>query len=294
MTQQRNSEIAGKDIISLGEGNTPLVKLGDIYFKCEFQNPTGSHKDRVFAYQITKLKGNGITKATISSSGNAAISAANYCKLAGIDLTVFVSPNINTNKLKVLENLGCRIIKTPKPVSDSIKYAKAHGVYNLRQSTDPNAPYGYQSIADEIIESKIMPDAVFVPVSSGTALVGISHGFDKLKLTIPLHAVQTDSVHPIAGVFDQKFQEMQEKSLADAIVARFTPRESEAVNVIRKTKGWGWVIGNEEMLKGREWLLSHHLDCSYEGGAVLAALWKARKQGFKFKTPVCLLTGKYY
>lgn len=275
-------------------GKTPLIKIDGVYFKCEFANPTGSHKDRALAYQITKLQEKDIREAVISSSGNAAISAAYYCKLAGIKLNIFISTTINKNKRKVLKDLNCNIFQTPKPVSASIKFAGKKNVFNLRQSTDPNALIGYESIAKEIIDEKIMPDAFFLPVSSGSTLVGVSAGFEKLGYDVPIHAVQTDAIHPIAGVFDKDFQATGKKSLADAIVAKYTPRESEAIKIIKQTNGWGWVINKDEMEKARSWLLSHHLDCSYEGAAALAALWKSKKQGYKFKNPVCLLTGKYY
>lgn len=283
----------GQDSFTLGEGNTPLVAIGGIYFKCEFKNPTGSHKDRGFAVQIAKLKKDDIRTTVISSSGNAAISAANYCKLAGIELTVFLSPNINRNKLAVLEKLDCKIIKTKKSVSDAVKYAQEFSAYNLRQSQDPIAAEGFEAIATEIIE-EINPDAVFIPVSSGTTLVGIAAGFKKQNCHVQIHAIQTDVAHPIAGLFDQDFKETKEKSLADAIVAKYTPREDEVVKIIKQSEGFGWVITNEEMKLARQWLLKHKFDCSYEGAAALAAIWKARQKGYQLKNPVCILTGKYY
>lgn len=274
--------------------NTPLVKIDNVYFKCEFGNPTGSHKDRALALQITKLQIKKISEAVISSSGNAAISAAYYCKLAGIKLNIFISPNINKNKLEALKEIDCEIFQTPKPINASIKFARENNTFNLRQSTDPNALIGYESIAKEIIQENVVPDAFFIPVSSASSLVGIALGIEKLGYRVPIHAVQTDAVHPISGMFDKDFQVSERKSLADAIVARYTPRESAAIKIIRQTDGWGWTISNYEMEKGRSWLLSHNLDCSYEGAATIAALWKAEKKGYKFKNPICLLTGKFY
>lgn len=275
-------------------GNTPIIKLDGIYFKCEYENPTGSHKDRAFFGQIAQLKKQGVTKAVISSSGNAAISAAYYCNLEKIDLTVFISPNININKLKVLENLKCQIITTQKPISDAFKFAKENGAYNLRQSTNKNASIGYETIATEIVNAGVSPDAIFIPVSSGTAFVGISGGFEKAGYKIPINAVQTDAVNPIASQFDGNFKTTGEKSLADAIVAKFTPREDEIIKIIKETNGSGWVITNPEMRNARDWLINHKINCSYEGAAALAALWKAKRNGFELKNPVCLLTGKNY
>lgn len=275
-------------------GNTPLVKIDDIYFKCEYQNPTGSHKDRAFKLQIARLKKNGVKKAVISSSGNAAISASYYCGINGIDLTIFISPSINKHKLEVLKESKCEIIETKKPISAAFKFAQKNASFNLRQSTDPEASIGHEAIADEILGENVVPDAVFLPVSSGTTLAGISNGFNKKGYKIPIHAVQTDVIYPIASQFDNDFTSSTEKSLADAIVARFTPREKEIIRIIKDTNGSAWVIGNREMLIAREWLLKNNLNCSYEGAAVVAALWKARKKGYKFGNPVCLLTGKYY
>ncbi len=274
-------------------GNTPLIEIESIYFKCEYRNPTGSHKDRASVMQTAKLKKQGIKKAVVSSSGNAAISAAYYCKHADIKLTIFISPQINKNKLAILNRFDCEIIQTAKPVSESIKFASETGAYNLMQSRDRTALIGYQSIAYEILEG-IIPDAVFLPVSSGTTLVGVGLGFGKKGYKIPLQAVQTDYINTIARQYDRDFKETKEKSLADAIVAKFTPLESEIRQLIEETNGSGWVITNAEMQKGRQWLLTHNINCSYEGAASLAALWKARKKGLVYKTPVCILTGKYY
>jgi len=82
--------------------------------------------------------------------------------------------------------------------------------------------------------------------------------------------------------------------LADAIVAKFTPRENEIHRIIKETHGSGWVISDGEMIKAREWLLLHEINCSYEGAAALSAFWKAREKGYFYKNPVCLLTGKFY
>lgn len=276
------------------EENTPLVGVEGIYFKCEFKNPTGSHKDRAFCLQITRLKEQGIKKAVISSSGNAAISAACYCQVANIDLVVFVSPNINRNKLKVLADLKCEIIETVKPVSDAFKFAQKNNAYNLRQSKDPKVSLAYETIAYEILGEKVIPDAIFLPVSSGTTLVGVGKGFAKKGYKVPIFAVQTDAVNPVARQFDKDFKPAREKSLADAIVAKYTPLEDEIIKIIKETEGGGWVITNPEMKKARQWLIEHKLDCSYEGAATLAALWKAKKKGYEFKNSVCILTGKFY
>ncbi len=279
--------------LSLSEGNTSLKKINNVYFKCEYENPTGSVKDRGMAYHISVLYQKKIRKAVISSSGNAAISAAAFCKLAGIELTVFVSPKINKKKLAKLTAFNCKIIKNNKPVSSAFLYAKNNSIYNLRSSISFEATVGYQTIAYELVRQLPKIDAVFLPVSSGTTLVGLARGFFQLKFFPAIHVIQTEKIHPIASVFDKKFAS-QKTSLADAIVARYTPRQEEVVDIIKKTKGWAWVISDKEIRQSRKWLLKNQIDCSYEGAATVAALGKAKRNNFKYRLPVCLLTGRFY
>lgn len=289
-------EVEQKFRISLGEGNTGLSKIGNILFKCEYQNPTGSWKDRGMAYQIAKLKEKGIKNAVITSSGNAAISALCYCKLCDIALTIFLSPKVHMVKMKRINELKyskTNIIKTLKPVSESVKYSLKNNFWNLRQSTDKNSIYGYETILFELLDEAPFADAVYLPVSSGTAAVGIYEGLKKLKRNLPLHIVQTEKIHPVASQFDKSYKSSRE-SLADAIVAKYTPNEDNLIDIISKTKGWGWVISDNEILEAHKYLSSNGLSCSYEGAMTLAALRKSMKYGYKYKNPVCILSGKYY
>ena len=62
-------------LISLGEGNTPLIRLKniprllgkdvDIYVKYEGLNPTGSFKDRGMTMAVTKAVEEGLSLITI-------------------------------------------------------------------------------------------------------------------------------------------------------------------------------------------------------------------------------------
>ena len=281
--------------LTLNEGHTSLKNLDNIFFKCEYENPTGSHKDRAMAYQVSKLYEEGVKKAVISSSGNAAISAAHYCHLGKIDLTVFVSPKINSQKLENLKRFPCRLIQTLKPTSAAFQYAQKYHLHNLKQSTDPNAPIGYMTLAYELMEENKIIDAIFLPVSGGAALVGLARGYQKLKKiqTPAIHAVQTQAIHPIASRFDDHF-ETGKTSIADAIVAKYSALQEEVIKCIKNTGGFGWVVSDEEILQASQWLKSYQIDCSYEGAAALAAFWKARRNGFNYRYPVCILTGKNY
>ncbi|MEW6647948.1 MAG: threonine synthase, partial [Pseudomonadota bacterium] len=87
-------------IISLGEGNTPLIRLHniprligknvDIYVKYEGLNPTGSFKDRGMTMAVTKAVEEGSKAIICASTGNTSAAAAAYAARAGITCFVLI------------------------------------------------------------------------------------------------------------------------------------------------------------------------------------------------------------
>ncbi|MDD5289603.1 MAG: PLP-dependent lyase/thiolase [Patescibacteria group bacterium] len=77
-------------------------KYGRKIFICdETKNPTGSHKDHSFGVWLEKIKEEGnIKDSVISSSGNAAASAAYFARQFGLLLHIFVSEKISKEKLE--------------------------------------------------------------------------------------------------------------------------------------------------------------------------------------------------
>ena len=84
--------------VSLGEGNTPLLRsvhlerevgVGELHFKLEGLNPTGSYKDRIAAVGMSRLRELGKRAWAATSSGNAGAAMAAYGVRAGIDGYLF-------------------------------------------------------------------------------------------------------------------------------------------------------------------------------------------------------------
>ena len=133
---------------SLGEGSTPLLDLDFQEYKLKIKNenvnPTGSFKDRSLAYQISYHSAKGVKKFTLSSSGNAAISAAAYCAKAQVELDLFVSSRIIPQKLEKIENYvnkKIRLHQSLRPKSDAIKFSKYSGSMDIRGSIDDIAVF---------------------------------------------------------------------------------------------------------------------------------------------------------
>jgi threonine dehydratase len=250
--------------------NTPLIKLENIYLKREDLNITGSAKDRSLIFQIENLKKQGFNSAVISSTGNAAISAAHFCFLNKIDLTVFLSPKVNKNKLNLIKN--CQIVFSDKPISDAIKFSKKNNLYFLRQSTDPSALIGYQEIGKELRTQLPEITSIFVPVGSGTTLLGISLA---LNQSVKIFAIKPENT-----------------ILTDALTVKYQPLKNKVESVVKNSKGSELIVQNSEILEAQKILKSNNIKTSLESALAFAGLKKAQNQKLDIGNyPVVIFTG---
>ena len=113
--------------ISHAVGNTPIVRLNrvaagspvEIYVKCEFLNPGGSHKDRLAFNMLKRAEENGLKPGgTIveATSGNTGASLALLAALRGYKC-VFVMPDkMSQEKISHLRAFGARVVVCPTAV----------------------------------------------------------------------------------------------------------------------------------------------------------------------------------
>ncbi|GAB4142358.1 MAG: hypothetical protein Fur0024_4920 [Patescibacteria group bacterium] len=227
--------------LSLNEGKTSLEKYNflknDFFVKREDKNPTGSHKIRGIAYQISMEIQNIIEKNqnldfTISTSGNAGVAVSeilrefnknlykkNISTIKPIKLFVFVPKFIEERKLiEMQKNPNCIIKICDEPKKESLMMEKRCEAKSIRQSTSPFATEGFKTLAFEIFEDAPMVENIFFPVSSGTSMLGTFYGFlDLQKLGIiqkipNFIAVQTTKVFPIVKEFFNSLDTISEDS----------------------------------------------------------------------------------
>lgn len=288
--------------ITLGEGNTPLYEakklanfygLKNLYIKDETKNPSGSFKDRAIANQLSYYIKENKNHFVISSTGNAAISAALYCSKFDLYLDIFITSNTPKYKIERLletinNNPNITIHYTNQPKKEAFQFAKDNNFINLRQSTDKLAIEGYISLGKEILNSAINTDGIFMPVSSGTGLLGVATGTNN---SIPLFAIQTEKVFNIAKEFDTKYTP-HETSLSNAISAKYSPLKNDLIHAINSTKGFSFAISDtliNETLK--ELYEIEGIKTSYDSILSIAGLKRAMKEKMPINSPICILTG---
>src|SRR3977135_2747636 len=113
---------ANTPVISLIEGNTPLIELVNlpkkigknvrILVKFEGLNPTGSFKDRGMTMAVTKAVEAGARAIICASTGNTSASAAAYAARAGLTCAVLVpTGKIALGKLAQALVHGARLLQ---------------------------------------------------------------------------------------------------------------------------------------------------------------------------------------
>lgn len=286
--------------LTLGEGGTPLFEAYfdnyKVWIKNEIINPNNSFKDRSLAYQLSYYVSNASKKFVISSSGNAAISAASYIDITSdAEIDVFIGFGISNIKLERLQKLKSdriRIHQGPKPKSDAVKFARKNNAVNLRGSIDDLALTGFKTIAYELSQQAPQIDSLFIPTSSGTSALALHYAFEEMGMKVAIYICQSEKVHPIASEFDKDFKEKPE-SMADAIVDKVALRKPRLLAALRQNGGGGFVLSDHDIFEAqaRAGLAGIPMP-SYNSALALAGLSKAlRSSNIEVKRPLILVSG---
>jgi threonine synthase len=168
-------------IISLGEGNTPLIRLNnipraigkevDIYVKYEGLNPTGSFKDRGMTMAVTKAVEEGSRAVICASTGNTSASAAAYAARAGITAFVLIPEGkIALGKLAQAMIHGAVVLQIRGNFDQGMQLVKEvaeHAPVTIVNSINPYRLQGQKTAAFEIVEELgRAPDYHCLPVGN--------------------------------------------------------------------------------------------------------------------------------
>lgn len=168
-------------IISLGEGNTPLIRLENIpadlsskvelYVKYEGLNPTGSFKDRGMTMAVTQAYAEGSRAIICASTGNTSASAAAYAARAGMTAFVLIpAGKIALGKLAQAMMEGAVVIQIKGNFDDGMRLVKqvaSEAPVSIVNSINPYRLQGQKTAAFEIIdELGRVPDFHCLPVGN--------------------------------------------------------------------------------------------------------------------------------
>ena len=224
-------EIDPSTSTSLGEGDTPLLNATSsplaqpggpsICFKAEYQNPTGSFKDRIAAMAAAIIARDKLLGAVGTSSGNGGAAISAYGARAGFPVTLFTVSGIVDGKLQQILSHGARAnivaelgsaFEGVETVAQTIATMAADEGWlafltGARYASE--AMRGAETIAYELVEQRSTATVVYIPIGGGGLLASIWRGYQRLGLgnLIPqLVGVQPDGCptmnRALAGTLD--------------------------------------------------------------------------------------------
>lgn len=262
-----------EDIISLGEGWTPLVKFSNsVSFKLENLNPTGSFKDRGSSILVSALH-KQIREAdgyiSEDSSGNAGASIAAYSARAGLKAKIYVPETVSGPKLNQIQFYGAEVVKVAgdrsKVANEAQKVEKDK--FYVGHILHPLFRDGIRSLAYEIVEQLDWraPESIYLPVSAGTLLLGLISGFNHLRessilRTMPrIVACQTNQVSPLYHHFNNLAYTPPRHltSIADALVSVNPPLLEVMVERLKAVNGDAVIVDEDEILFAFKELSKH-------------------------------------
>jgi len=297
-------------IITIGEGDTPLVRsqrlereigCGELYFKLEGCNPTGSFKDRGMVVAVAKAVEAKNSAIICASTGNTSASAAAYGAVCG--LTVFVvvpKGNIALGKLAQAIVYGAKIIAINDNFDKALELVRAltqkHPIA-LVNSLNPHRIEGQKTAAFEIIDALgNAPDYLFIPLGNAGNITAYWRGFvhykqaGKAKNTPKMMGFEAEGSAAI--VRGQVIH--NPKTIASAIRIGNPASWQKAVAARDESGGVIDYVTDEEILSAYKLLaVEEGIFGEPASAASVAGLIKKAKSGIDFsdKKVVCVITG---
>ncbi len=194
--------VASEHRLSLGEGRTPVLRskrigleagIGNLHFKLEAANPTGSYKDRFAAVAVSLMLANGKTKCIATSSGNSGAALAAYSAAAELACEIAIVETAPAGKLLQMLAYGARLKRIrgfgldPEITRRACELLESRGEQpdSALQITAyrfcPLAMQGVQTISYELAEFAVANGVpfkhLFVPAGGGGLALAIARGF---------------------------------------------------------------------------------------------------------------------
>lgn len=243
-------------------GNTPMIKIRYkykekakyLYAKLEYYNITGSIKDRMATYILTKAmergeltKGQPIVEAT---SGNTGIALAALGSRLQHPVYIFMPDWVSIERVKMMESYQAKVTLFSKEqggfrrcIKEAKRFAEKNKGFLANQFSNPdNILAHYETTGVEIIQQ--VPEKVggFISgVGTGGTLMGVGRRLKKQDKDTLIVAMEPDKMpllsknkiigqHKIEGIGDDFIPELVDKNLIDKVIV---VNDEDAINMAR-------------------------------------------------------------
>ncbi len=297
-----------QDIVSLGEGMTPLLacpRLGAalgfagarVLVKDEGQNPTGSFKARGMSAAVSRACMLGARALAAPSAGNAAAALAAYAARAGVPAFLFMPQDAQESARVQVAVSGAALYLIQGLINDAgaivAALKEARGWFDVATLKEPYRAEGKKTMGYELAEQLgwRLPDAILYPAGGGTGIVGMWKAFAELETLGWIDArrpkmiiVQAEGCAPLVRAFRagtetaEPWQDAQ--TLAGGLRVPAAIGDFLILRAVRESGGTALTVSDEEMLEAARLLASTEgIFAGPEGAAPLAAYRKLLADG---------------
>jgi len=240
-------------------GNTPMIKINyeidgvikSIYVKIEYYNLTGSIKDRMAYYIISKAKVKGLLRENMpiieATSGNTGISLAAIGAYFKHDVHIFMPDWVSVERKKIMEMYGAHVHLISKEdggflkcIEEADKLAlKLNGFRPDQFSNYDNVLAHFETTGKEIINK--LPDAKYFisGIGTGGTLMGIgkklqevgakTYALEPHTLPVITKGIK-EGEHKIEGIGDEFIPEIVDLNMIEDI---FLINDLDSINMSR-------------------------------------------------------------
>ncbi|WP_299707822.1 threonine synthase [uncultured Pontibacter sp.] len=292
-----------ENIVSLGEGYTPILQLANLAKKYELrslqlkdegQNPTGSFKARGLSMAISKAKEHGVEGCIVPTAGNAGVAMAAYCAKAGMRAVVVMPRHTPKAFREECYWYGAEVVLVDGLINDCAAKAKelnSNGeLLDVSTLKEPYRIEGKKTMGYEIAEQGNwkLPDVILYPAGGGTGLIGIWKAFKEMKkigwlpenAILPrMVAVQAENCRPLVETFYGRQANAQnyvgKPTIANGLAVPRPLGEQLMLQTLQESCGTAISISENEMISGlKELGANEGLFVAPEG----AAVWMATRK----------------
>jgi threonine synthase len=295
-----------QNVISLGEGMTPLIKaerlgarlaMKNLYIKDESLNPTASFKARGMAVAVSMAKELGAGKLAVPSAGNAAGALAAYAAKAGLEAHIFMPDDTPRANVVECNQTGAHVTLIDGLITDCGRIVaerkEAEGWFDVSTLKEPYRLEGKKTMGYELGEQLRweLPDVIVYPTGGGTGLIGMWKAFEEMERMgwigsrrPRMVTVQAEGCAPIVRAFESGATSGAEISDAHTIAAGLrVPRavgDFIMLDILRKSRGAAVSVADQELLAAvKEIGAAEGIFTAPEGAACLPALKRLIDKG---------------
>ncbi|KAF7727999.1 hypothetical protein EC973_006764 [Apophysomyces ossiformis] len=271
------------DRVADGIGSTPLINIGNpnkvqLLAKLEFENPTGSGKDRVAKYLLDEFEQKNSSEdksptLIIPTTGNLGISIATLAAKRKYRVVAIVPERTSNDRILLLKALGAEILRSPNEARPEAPES-AYSVAARLAKQIPNATVmdettirrnAYDELAKEILlQTEMKFDYLFVGVESGATITGLA-SYIKQKMpqikvigVEPIESVLSEATHSAALRADWKIEDL----------GNTFPPPSLSKDVVDE---WIKIHDKQAFSMARRLIRDQGILCGPSSGAVVAA-----------------------